>query len=120
MTTEVKCKRVYDDAAEDDGYRVLADRLWPRGLSKEAVDEDEWAKDVAPSAELRRWFHGGDRDFAEFRRRYEAELDSSDALSELAARCRRHKTVTLLYAAKDQHKNHTGVLRDVLLTAMAR
>ena len=84
-------KRIYDAPAPDDGYRVLVDRLWPRGVSKERADIDEWLKDVAPSTELRRWFHQSPSDeaevFDEFRRRYESELDTNsavDALRELA------------------------------------
>lgn len=111
---KVRIKRVYDDPSADDGYRILVDRLWPRGLAKDAARVDEWLKDVGPSTELRKWFgHDPDR-FAEFADRYRAELDSSDAFAQLRARCREHARVTLVYAAKDTEHNQAVVLRDLL------
>ena len=79
----VRVKRVYEAAAEDDGYRVLVDRLWPRGLSKVRAHLDEWLKDVAPSTELREWFGHKPERFAEFTQRYEAELDGSAGFAQL-------------------------------------
>ncbi|HEY1479727.1 MAG TPA: DUF488 family protein [Gaiellales bacterium] len=111
---EIRLKRVYDPAAETDGYRVLVDRLWPRGVSKERAQLDEWAKQLAPSTELRIWFHHEHPRFPEFRRRYLTELaEAGDALAELRARARAG-TVTLVYGAHDERENGAVVLADVL------
>jgi DNA-3-methyladenine glycosylase len=110
----VRIKRVYDEPSADDGYRVLVDRVWPRGLSKDEASFDEWAKDVAPSTELRRWFGHDPAKFDEFVERYRAELSGSDKLAELRARCRQHPVVTLLYGAKDTEHNQAVVLRELL------
>lgn len=110
-------RRVYDRREAADGKRVLVDRLWPRGLSKEAAALDEWAKDVAPGPELRRWYgHRVDR-YPEFARRYRAELDTArarEALDRLAGLVQ-EGPVTLLTATKDLAHAHTAVLADVLL-----
>ncbi|HEU4513631.1 MAG TPA: DUF488 domain-containing protein [Nocardioidaceae bacterium] len=111
---EVRIKRVYDDPAVIDGYRVLVDRLWPRGISKDEATLDEWIKDVGPSTELRSWFGHDPPKFGEFANRYRAELKGSDALAELRARRREHPVVTLLYSAKDSQHNQAVVLRDLL------
>lgn len=110
----VRIKRVYDEPSSDDGYRVLVDRVWPRGLNKDEAAFDEWAKDVAPSTELRRWFGHDPARFDEFAERYRAELKGSDALAGLRARCREHPVVTLLYGAKDTEHNQAVVLRELL------
>lgn len=111
---EVRIKRVYDDPAPDDGYRLLVDRLWPRGLAKDAAAIDEWLKDAGPSTDLRRWFGHDPARFDEFADRYRAELEDSDTLAELRARCREHPVVTLLYGARDTRHNQAVVLRDLL------
>jgi uncharacterized protein YeaO (DUF488 family) len=116
MTAEVRVRRIYDDPASDDGARVLVDRVWPRGLRKDAADLDEWAKDVAPSTELRKWYGHDPAKFDEFRRRYDAELaepDRREALSELRARAA-DGPVTLLTATKDLTISQAAVLADVL------
>jgi uncharacterized protein YeaO (DUF488 family) len=103
-------KRVYEPAEASDGYRVLVDRLWPRGVSKERAELDEWAKEVAPSPDLRtEWHHAPDR-FDEFAGRYRAELDESDAARALLATGDEHERVTLLFGARDEHVNHAAVL----------
>lgn len=107
-------KRAYDSVADTDGYRVLVDRLWPRGVKKELLAVDEWDKDVAPSSELRIWFGHDPAKFDEFRAKYEAELRNSDAPQELLKRAGKHDTLTLLYAAKDPKINHAVILRDYL------
>lgn len=107
---QVRIKRVYDDPASSDGYRILVDRLWPRGLSKESAEVDEWLKDVAPSTDLRRWFGHDAARFDEFAARYRNELTGSEALDQLRARCRDHPVVTLLYGAKDSVHNQAVVL----------
>ena len=110
----IKIKRVYDEPAASDGRRVLVDRIWPRGLRKEQAALDDWLKDIAPSAELRKRFgHSVDR-WEEFRERYEAELERNRAaLEPLVELCRRGD-VTLLFAARDEEHNNAVVLRDVL------
>jgi uncharacterized protein YeaO (DUF488 family) len=108
-------KRVYDAAAASDGYRVLVDRLWPRGVSKERAELDDWAKDVAPSPELRtEWHHAGGERFDEFAARYRAELDENPAAEALLATGREHDRVTLLFGARDERVNHAAVLLEWL------
>ena len=108
-----RLKRVYDAPAEADGVRVLVDRLWPRGLSKEKAAVDLWLKDVAPSDALRHEFHAHPDRFGDFRKAYAAELRGSEALEELRRLARRRK-VTLLYAAKDDAHNNAVVLGSLL------
>ena len=103
-------KRVYDDPAPGDGFRVLVDRLWPRGLSKEHAALDLWLKDVAPSPELRTWFDHREDRFAAFAKRYVAELGSNAAVGTLREADRDHPTVTLLYGARSPEVNHAVVL----------
>ncbi|MFV0433895.1 MAG: DUF488 domain-containing protein [Leucobacter sp.] len=119
----ISTKRIYEPAAADDGYRVLVDRLWPRGVSKARAELDLWDRDVAPSAELRRQWHadaqGHDPEhFAAFAADYRRELATgpqSRALDSLAALAREHETLTLLYGAKDERVNHAVMLRDALV-----
>jgi uncharacterized protein YeaO (DUF488 family) len=107
-------KRIYDDPDPADGYRVLVDRLWPRGVSKDRAALDLWLKDAAPSPELRTWFdHRADR-FAEFAGRYTAELETNPAAGELRALLRAKPTVTLLYGARSAEVNHAVVLAGFL------
>ena len=113
---QIFLKRVYDPAEHGDGYRVLADRLWPRGLTRDAARIQAWLKDLAPSDGLRTWY-GHERDrWPEFRRRYREELASPDrqaALRSLAERARR-EAVTLVFAAADPDRNNAVVLKEVL------
>jgi len=112
---EIHTKRVYDEPAASDGYRVLVDRLWPRGLSKEKADIDLWAKQVAPSAELRRAFHHEGMPFDDFVAAYRAELASNTAeVEKLRGEIAGHDVVTLLYAMHDPDHNHAGLLREAL------
>lgn len=114
VSERVRIKRVYEAQEPHDGYRILVDRVWPRGVSKQRAAVDEWLKDVAPSTGLRRWFgHEPDR-FQEFASRYRAELQGSTALSELRRLCTEHASVTLVYSAKDTEHNQAVVLRDLL------
>ncbi|GAA1738639.1 DUF488 domain-containing protein [Isoptericola hypogeus] len=110
----VDVKRVYEEPGPDDGTRVLVDRLWPRGLTKQDAQVDQWRKDVAPSSDLRRWFGHEPGRFEEFARRYVAELEGNPAVSEVAALGVDGSRLTLLYAARDTEHNHALVLRDVL------
>ncbi|AMO49076.1 Uncharacterized conserved protein YeaO, DUF488 family [Kosakonia oryzendophytica] len=106
----IQCKRVYDAASDSDGYRVLVDRLWPRGVKKTDLPYDEWNKDLAPSTALRKALHGEAIDFAAFSESYHQELAAhQDEGKQLAARGKK-STVTLLYAAKDTQQNHAEVL----------
>lgn len=114
---KIALKRVYDEPEASDGVRVLVDRLWPRGLSKERAHVDMWLKEVAPSNELRRWFGHDPEKFAEFRRRYDAEL-ASESGKEALAKLRelmKQGPITLVFAARDGEHNNAVVLRDVLL-----
>lgn len=109
----VSIKRVYEPASEDDGYRVLVDRIWPRGVSKQQARLDEWDKDVAPSSELRAWFGHDPAKFQEFRTRYLAELRDNPGLERLRERAE-HGVVTLVYSAHDEMHNQAVVLRDAV------
>ena len=109
-----RIKRIYDPPAPEDGFRVLVDRLWPRGVSKQRAALDLWLKDVAPSRELRTWFHAQPDGFEEFADRYRAELAANPAVDELRAAAKTHPTVTLLYSVKDPERNHAALLADYL------
>jgi uncharacterized protein YeaO (DUF488 family) len=110
----LRLKRAYEPPADSDGYRVLIDRLWPRGVSKEEARLDEWARDLAPSSELRRWFAHDPAKFDEFRRRYRRELDEHDEqVRELRRRARAGR-LTLVYGARDTEHNDAVVLAEVL------
>jgi uncharacterized protein YeaO (DUF488 family) len=111
---DVRLKRAYEAPAASDGYRVLIDRLWPRGVKREGARLDEWARDLAPSGELRHWFGHDPERFEEFRRRYMAELaGQKEKLRELRHRAR-HGTLTLVYAAHDEEHNDAMVLAEIL------
>ena len=112
-------KRVYDPPAPEDGYRVLVDRLWPRGLKKEEAALDLWAKDVGPSRELRQWFGHEPARWEGFRHRYAAELDAAaEQWRPLLVKAARHR-VTLLYGAHDVEHNNAVALRAYLETYLA-
>ncbi len=102
-------KRIYEPAAATDGYRVLVDRLWPRGLAKSAAQLDDWLKDVAPSPELRHWFGHDPARFSAFEQRYRAELDENPAVATLLERAAAGR-LTLLYGARDETHNQARVL----------
>lgn len=114
MSNRLSIKRIYEPADKADGYRVLVDRLWPRGVSKERATLDEWNKDVTPTPELRMWFgHGAER-FDEFTERYQAELDQNPTAFAFAEKVRdllKEQSVTLLYGAKDPQINHAIILK---------
>lgn len=113
----LQIKRVYDAPAAADGFRVLVDRLWPRGLTKEAAKLDLWLKEVAPSHELRKWFHADPSRWPEFKTRYRAELatpEQAAALSALRQIAKDHRDVTLLFGAREEVQNHAAILRDIL------
>lgn len=110
----IRCKRVYEEATRDDGYRVFVDRLWPRGVKKTELQFDEWAKMLAPSNELRKTFHGEAIDFNEFSRCYREELNAQRDVAKKLAQRVNEQTVTLLYGSKNTEQNHALVLADYL------
>lgn len=109
-----KIKRIYEPRDPSDGYRVLVDRVWPRGMTKEAAAIDLWLKEAGPSTVLRKWFAHDPAKWDEFRRRYAAELESAEAFEELQALGREHAVVTLLFSARDETRNQAVALRDLL------
>ncbi|WP_068249818.1 DUF488 domain-containing protein [Janibacter corallicola] len=113
-TTQVHIRSVRDEPADGDGFRVLVDRIWPRGVSKEAAALDEWLKDVGPSNDLRQWFGHDPEKFEEFAKRYEQELADNDEWRTLQQLVAEHGRVTLLFGAKDREHNQAVVLRDLL------
>ena len=112
--TVYKIKRIYESPESDDGYRVLVDRLWPRGISKERAALDEWAKEIAPTNELRQWFNPDPEKFTEFSERYTKELDENPAAIKARDDWTSHPIVTLLYSAKDAEFNQAVVLKQWL------
>jgi uncharacterized protein YeaO (DUF488 family) len=114
VKTALRIKRVYEASAKDDGMRVLVDRIWPRGLSKEQAAIDEWIKEIAPTSALRSWFGHDPQRWPEFRERYFKELGSSaDAVSRLAD-LMSDRTVTLLFAARNTERNNAAVLAEYM------
>jgi uncharacterized protein YeaO (DUF488 family) len=110
----VKLKRAREPASRSDGYRVLVERLWPRGVRKSELPLDAWAKEVAPSTELRKWFHHDSARWSEFQRRYKRELrQKTDRVRELAQRSSQG-TVTLIFSTHDAEHSNAAVLRDLL------
>ena len=113
----IKVKRVYEPASEGDGYRILVDGMWPRGLTKEAARIDLWLKGIAPSAELRKWFSHDANKFPEFKARYYAELQKNGGLVGIILdKVREVGNVTLLYAARGEEYNNAAVLQSYLLS----
>lgn len=117
----IQLKRAYDPVEDTDGYRILVDRLWPRGVSKEKLKLDDWFKEIAPSDELRNWFDHDSEKFEEFKQRYYAELDSNEStqIEELISICQSHDTVTLIFAAKDRGHNNAVALKEYLKEKLA-
>lgn len=109
-------KRIYDDASSADGYRVLVDRLWPRGMAKDRARLDEWIKELGPSTELRKWFGHDVTRWAEFRDRYRDELADAQPLWQPLVDRAATERVCLLFGAKDSEHNQAVVLREFLLT----
>lgn len=110
----IKLKRVYEQPSLGDGTRILVDRLWPRGLSREEASADFWLKDAAPSTELRRWYGHEPRRWKRFSRKYRAELAREPEVLELLDDLRRRTPLTLIYGARDEKHSHAVVLREVL------
>ncbi len=112
---QVNLKRVYETASRDDGVRILVDRLWPRGLSKDRAKVELWLREVAPSNDLRRWFNHEPEKWDEFRRRYFSELTEKDGAVRTVLEQASRSTVTLLFAAKDEERNNAVALREYLI-----
>lgn len=110
----ITIKRVYADPTKEDGYRVLVDRLWPRGVSKVEAKLDEWNKEVAPSSELRKWFDHKQERFIEFTQHYQVELQSHQAELQRLKNITKEQQLCLVYGAKDEECNHALVLKAVL------
>ena len=118
----IKTKRIYDPPSDKDGKRILVDRLWPRGIKKDAARIDEWLKDLAPTNELRKWFGHDPENWAEFKQKYKKELKrQAEALNRLRKDSKRGR-VTLLFAAKDKEHNNAVALKDprMVFTATCR
>ena len=119
--TQLKIKRVYENPEAEDGYRVLVDRLWPRGMKKEYLKYDVWEKDITPSPELRKWFHEDMAGHWEaFSDMYRKELETSEATRNFLASIKPYKTVTLLYASKEPVRNHARILQQFLETSLGQ
>ncbi|MGZ7124311.1 MAG: DUF488 domain-containing protein [Halobacteriota archaeon] len=110
----IKLKRVYEQAEPSDGFRILADRLWPRGISKEEAHLDEWVRDIAPTTELRKWFGHDPEKWPVFESRYRAELKAKTQLLEKLLADAAGRDITLVYASREQRYNNVTVLKEVL------
>lgn len=111
----IRIKRVYDPPASQDGYRILVDRLWPRGLSKHKAKLDLWTKEVAPSPQLRKWFGHDPERWTDFKRRYAQELGTKKShIETLRQKERAEGTITLLFAAHNEHFNNAAALREIV------
>ncbi|MBX2930339.1 MAG: DUF488 domain-containing protein [Chitinophagaceae bacterium] len=110
----ISIKRIYEQPDKNDGYRILIDRLWPRGIKKETAAIDEWIKDIAPSDVLRKWFGHKPELFEEFKNRYKKELATQTSVLKRIQQIAKKQKITLLYAAKDTEHNNAVVLYDVL------
>lgn len=117
MKQTIEIKRAYQPASSDDGFRIYIDRLWPRGLSHETFHYDWWDKEIAPSTELREWFHANPQsEWSEFEKRYRQELLSNPAYGKLMDAIKDKANVTLLYSSRDESHNNAIILRDMLLS----
>jgi len=110
----IKLKRVYEKPSPDDGYRVLVDRLWPRGISKEKADIAEWDKELAPSTELRKWFNHDPKLWKSFTEKYWAELLKNNPGKDFLEKLKNQKNITLIFSEKDEQHSHTVVLKAYL------
>lgn len=117
---DIQIKRAYAKPEVNDGYRVLIDRIWPRGIKKEDLWLDNWDKNIAPSTELRKWFNHEPEKFAEFSKRYIDELKNSDATDILLNKTKQQSMLTLIYSAKDEQYNQAVVLKKYLESLLKR
>lgn len=114
MKPTINIKRIYDKPLKKDGYRVLVDHLWPRGIKKEEAHLDEWAKDLAPTTHLRKWFGHQPSLWSEFQKKYREELSENKAVSDFMQRNKEHELITLIYGAKDTEHNQAIILQQYL------
>lgn len=114
MIPVIRIKRAYEKPLKKDGYRVLVDRLWPRGVEKEELELSEWAKDLAPSVHLRKWWGHDPAMWVEFQKQYRKELQHNRAVDNFVENHRDKKTITLVYGAKDVEHNHAIVLQQYM------
>lgn len=114
MKTNITIKRVYEEPQKKDGHRVLVDRIWPRGLTKEKAAVDEWAKNLAPTTELRKWFGHKPELWTDFKKKYTAELKKNEAVKVFLLEHKHLKKMTLVYGAKDEEHNQAVVLKEFL------
>jgi uncharacterized protein YeaO (DUF488 family) len=110
----IKIKRIYEPPAKDDGIRILVDRLWPRGLSKEKAKINLWLKEIAPSDQLRKWYGHDPKKWTEFREKYSSELKDKDELIQLITRKLKEGTITFLYSSKEDKLNNAVALKDYI------
>jgi uncharacterized protein YeaO (DUF488 family) len=110
----IKTKRVYEDSSDEDGFRILTERLWPRGVSKERANLDRWMKGIAPSHDLRKWFDHDPDKWEEFKEKYRRELFDSEHVEELLDIIKENETITFVYASKDEEYNSTVLLKEFL------
>ncbi|MFC2329581.1 MAG: DUF488 domain-containing protein [Treponema sp.] len=121
MTNRIFWKRVYEDAKAEDGFRILIDRLWPRGLTKRTASLGAWAKEIAPSTELRQAYHRGEIAYPQFAAMYKTELEENPAFKNFADAVENHlkeESVTLVYASKEPEKSHIPILKEFLIAAL--
>lgn len=111
----IKIKRIYEEPKKSDGYRILVDKLWPRGMKKEKAAIDLWVKEIAPSDSLRKWFNHDAKKWPEFKKRYAKELSNNQDAIDVILKEARKKTVTLLFSAKETEHNNAIALLDILL-----
>lgn len=116
----IKLKRVYEKAENNDGLRVLVDRLWPRGVKKEEAKLDEWLRDIAPSSELRKWFSHDPNKWEKFKIRYEEELAQKEELLDKLIQDAKGKDITLVYASREKQFNNVTVLKTLMEERMTR
>jgi len=113
-TREIQLKRAYDEPASDDGYRILVDRIWPRGISKDELDIEDWLRDIAPSSDLRHWFGHEPDKWEEFRKRYFKELKQKKGfVAKIIEQTKKHP-VTFVYSAKDREHNNAVALKEYI------
>lgn len=121
MSNKIFWKRIYEESKPEDGFRILIDRLWPRGITKEAAALGEWAKEITPSAELRKAYHRGEIPYAQFVSMYKTELAENLAFKNFANNIRaqlKKSPVTLVYASKEPEKSHIPILKEFLTAAL--
>ncbi|QCX53920.1 DUF488 domain-containing protein [Elizabethkingia sp. JS20170427COW] len=114
MKTELQIKRIYEEASPEDGYRILVDRIWPRGVSKEKAQLDEWDKEIAPTTELRKWYNHEIEKWPDFKIKFTEELLNNPNFKSFISTVKSHQKVSLIYAAKDGNLSNAQVILEIL------